>query len=310
MMDPVRFAGIALGLGAAVLQALSYVVSAAYVRGSGAPAWTLVPRAFAAMFPAGVLLCAATLPFASAPVPWLAAAWPALGSTAFCLAANFATYMMLRRVDASKTSPLLGLKVPMLAAFYAFVLGRPCTPLQWVAVGLVVVAAFAMAGTGRRLGASGWAWLLAVCACFSLADWFIALVLDAVAPAFPAVAARSLFALGFIYVVTGLAAAAALRFVPPCAPGSFRRWVAPYAAVWFAAMVLLYACFATCGVVLGNIVQNLRGLVSVFFGWLLARSGRVDLEESLPPAVLAGRVLAAAAMFAAIALFAAGGAVK
>ena len=306
-MDASAAAGLAAGFLAAFLQSCSYLVSARYVRESGRPPWTLLPPAYLLMAPAAVAVAAATLPFASGPVPWAAALQPAAAGMALCLAANAAMIRLLRSVDASLASPLLGLKVPMLAAFYTFALARPCTPLQWFAVALVLAATAALAVAGRRLSAASWGWLLATCASFSAADWLIAETFDAAAPAFPSFAPRALFSLALMYSVGGAAAAVAAPLAPPLPRAGWLRWAAPYAAVWFSAMVALYACFAACGVVLGNIVQNTRGLISVALGWAVARAGRTGLEERLAPAVLVRRTAAAVLLLAAVALYALGG---
>lgn len=300
-------AGIAVGLLAAFLQSCSYVVSARYVRQSGRPAWTLLPPSYVLMAPAALALAAAMLRFAQGPVPWRAALLPAAFSMATCVLANATMFQMLRSVDASLASPMLGLKVPMLAAFYTFALARPCTAAQWVAVALVLVATAALAVAGRRLTRAAWGWLLATCAGFSLSDWLIGMTFEAVEPAFPSFAPRALFSLGFIYLVCAVAAVASLPFCPRLPREGWLRWAAPYAAVWFVAMMALYACFATCGIVLGNIVQNTRGLLSIALGWAVARAGRTDLEERVSRAVLVRRVVAAALLLGAIALYALGG---
>ena len=133
------------------------------------------------------------------------------------------------------------------------------------------------------------------------------MLFEAVEPAFPGVLARSLFALALIYAVTGAASAALMPAVPRFRAADWRRHALPYAALWFSAMVVLYVCFAACGLVLGNIVQSTRGLISVGLGWLVARAGRTDLEERIAPAVLVRRVAAAVLLLAAIALYALGG---
>lgn len=300
-------AGVAVGFLAAFLQSCSYLVSARYVRQSGRPSWTLLPPAYLLMAPAAFAIVAATLRFAQGPVPWRAALVPATFSMATCVLANATMFQMLKSVDASLASPLLGLKVPMLALFYTFALARPCTGAQWIAVGLVFVATAALAGAGRRLSRASWGWLLATCAGFSLSDWLIGETFAAVEPAFPAFAPRALFSLGFIYLVCAAAALLATPFCPRLPRAGWLRWAAPYAAAWFAAMAALYACFATCGIVLGNIVQNTRGLLSIALGWLVARAGRTDLEERVSRAVLARRVAAAVLLLAAVALYALGG---
>ena len=302
-------AGLAAGFAAAALQSCSYLVSARYVRESRRQAWTLLPPAFALMGLGAIALLPATWPAGgAAAVPWRPALAAAGLSTLFCLAANAAMFRLLRLVDSSRASPLLAAKVPMLAAFYSFGLGRPCTAAQWCGVALVVAAAALLAGAGRRISRSGWGWLLATCAGYCVADWYIVRTFEAVAPAFPGFAGRSLFSLALIYLVTGAASLALLPFVPRFPAAEWRRHALPYAALWFLAMVALYGCFAACGLVLGNIVQSTRGLVSVGLGWLVARTGRTDLEERVGAGVVARRVLAALLLVAAVALYAAGGA--
>ena len=307
-MDAALATGLAVGFLAAFLQSCSYLVSARYARASGRRAWTLLPPAYLLMAPAALVLGAATLPFAQGPVPWRAALGPAALSTVCCLMANATMFQLLKSVDASLASPLLGLKVPMLAAFYTFVLARPCTALQWVAVALVLAATAALATAGRRLTPSAWGWLLATCAGFSAADWLIAETFAAVEPAFPSFALRTLFSLALIYLLGGAVAACFAPFTPPLPRSGWLRWAAPYAAVWFSAMVALYGCFAICGIVLGNIVQNTRGLLSIGIGWAVARAGGTMLEERVSRAVLARRLAAAALLLAAVALYALGGA--
>lgn len=299
--------GLAVGFFAAFLQSCSYLVSARYARLSGRPAWTLLPPSYLLMAPAAAVLCAAVATLASGPVPWRAAAVPAVLSMLSCLGANATMFQLLKNVDASLASPMLGLKVPMLAAFYTFALARPCTAAQWIAVALVIAATAALATAGRRLSRAAWSWLLATCAGFSASDWLIGETFDAVAPAFPDFGPRALFSLGYIYVVSGVVSALAMPFCPPLPRAGWLRWAAPYAGVWFVAMAALYGCFATCGVVLGNIVQNTRGLISVALGWAIARAGRTELEERVSAAVLARRVAAALLLLGAVALYALGG---
>ncbi len=299
-------AGLAAGFAAAFLQSCSYVVSSRYVRESGRPAWTLLPPSFLLMGLAALPLLAAVRPADPAALAWRPALEAATLSTLFCLAANAAMFFLLKHADSSRASPLLALKVPMLAAFWTFGLGRPCSAAQWLGVALVVAAAALLAGAGRRLSRAAWGWLLATCAGYCVADWYIVRTFEAVAPAFPGFLARSLFSLALIYAVTGAASAALLPFCRSFGAADWRRHALPYAALWFAAMVVLYVCFASCGLVLGNIVQSTRGLISVGLGWLVARAGRTDLEERVGSAVFARRVFAALLLVAAVALYAAG----
>lgn len=301
-------AGIAIGLAAAVLQSCSYLVSASYVRTSGRPAWTLLAPSFAAM---GLFaLCGMPLawPAAGSPPPdWSRLLPDAALCIVMCMAGNGAVFFMLRHVDSSRTSPLLALKVPMLAVAGVVATGRDCGAARWFAVALVAASAWLLAGAGRRIPAAAWAWLAAGCAAFCASDWFITASFDACRDSFGGSVARySMFSLCAIYVVGGVFSLAVLAFqgIPPAS--HWLRWAVPHALCWFPAMATLFACFALCGLVLGNIVQSSRGLVSVVLGWAVARAGGTVVEERVPPRVVARRVFAALLLVAAVALYAAG----
>lgn len=300
-------AGLAIGLVAAFLQSCSYVVSASYVRGSGKPAWTLLAPSFGLMGLFAAVLLPFARPAAGAPPPdWPRLLPAAVACIATCMAGNGAMFFLLKRLDSSRASPLLALKVPLLAVAGAAA-GRACSAAQWCAVALVVFSAFLLAGAGRRVPAGAWAWLLAACAAFCASDWFITVSCGACEASFGGSVARvSLFAACVIYVAGGLFSLAALAAQGSPSRRVWLRWAAPYALCWFSAMVALFACFALCGLVLGNIVQSARGLVSVALGWAIARAGRTGLEERVAASVVARRAAAALLVVAAMALYAAG----
>ena len=82
------------------------------------------------------------------------------------------------------------------------------------------------------------------------------------------------------------------------------RRATPYALTWLLSMVFLYACFALVNVVLGNIVQSTRGLISILLAPIMARSddwGHLEAAQS-PHAVLR-RALVAVVMTGAVALY-------
>jgi hypothetical protein len=224
------------------------------------------------------------------------------------MAGNGAMFFLLKRLDSSRASPLLALKVPILAAAGIVATGRSCTAMQWTAVALVVFSAFLLAGAGRRMTAGAWAWLLAACAAYCASDGFIAASCGACAASFGgSVAGYSIFAACVIYVAGGALSLAVLAAQGAPARQIWLRWAVPWAACWFSAMIALFVCFALCGLVLGNIVQSTRGLVSVALGWGLARAGRTELEERVPARIVARRIASALLLIAAMALYAAGG---
>ena len=297
--------GLLIGFVAACVQSCSYVVSASYVRGSGKPAWTLLAPSFLVMGLFGALAAPLAWPAAGAQLPRFGRLVPfAALCILTCMAGNGSMFFLLRRVDSSRASPLLALKVPMLALFGVLAAGEKCAPAQWLAIALVVFSAWLVAGAGRRIPAGAWFWLVAACVGYCASDWFIALSMDECKASFGgSVAGYSFMALSVIYVVGGAISLAVLPMqgVPPRA--HWLRWALPYAVCWFSAMAALFACFAMSGLVLGNIVQSCRGLVSVVLGWIVAQTGRTQLEEKVPPGVVARRIFAAIVLVAAMALY-------
>lgn len=304
-MNGSALAGVVAGLAAAFLQSCSYVVSASFVRGSGKPAWALLAPSFAVMGLFALLILPFTAPAAGAPGLDIGklTLFAAL-CIVMCMAGNGAMFFLLKLVDSSRASPLLALKVPMLALAGSVLAGGGCNAAQWCAVALVMVSAVLVAGAGRPIPPVAWAWLVVSCACYCASDWCITLSMGECKASFGEnVAGYSFFALSVIYIVGGCFSLAALcvQGVPP--RSHWVKWAVPHAACWFSAMAALFACFAMSGLVLGNIVQSSRGLISVAIGWMLARAGITALEEKVPPAVVARRVFAAVLLVAAMAMY-------
>ena len=296
--------GILTGLLSALSQSFNYVVSGRYAREESRPAHTLLAPAFLLM---GVVSLVA-LPFAwpSEPPDWGRVLPPAALCIAFCLLANVTMVFLLKHVDSSRSAPLLALKVPLLALFYSVFLGQRCTPTQWAGVALVVVASVLLCGAGRRIPPVAFAWLFATCAGYSASDYCIQLTFEAAAPYCHTLLHKTFFSLFLIYVIGGVIGGVALLAMKRPSKAVWVRHAIPYACLWFGAMVVLFCCFALCGVVLGNIVQSTRGLLSVVIGWFIARAGYTNLEERVGGATMARRVAAAVLIVAAMALYALG----
>ena len=295
-------AGVAIGLVAALLQSCSYVITARYVReGRGGGTLALLAPAFALMsvvsLPAVLLLLPERMPPAS---EWMLPATLCVGCA---MAAHFALFLMQRAVDASRVSPLLTMKVPILAVFGMVLFGDRYTPMQWAGVALVIVSAWLLCKAGRDIPLRALAWLFLASIGYAFSDICIKLTLEAFAPVCGSLLHRSLLTVFVCYLAGGIYGFAGLAFVPRTPRRVFVRHVVPYAAVWLVAMIVLFACFSLIGIVQGNIVQSARGLISVVMGWSLARAGLVHLEERVSRAVFVRRVVSALLIVLAIALF-------
>ena len=290
--------GILFGLLAASFQSLCYVLSRIFVTRVGNTPGQLFVLSHVQM---GVA-AAAALPFLLAGGPPVPSGffWPLMGAAFFYLAGQVALFRALRTVEASRVSPLLGLKILILALIAAFVLRRPVGGLQWAAVGLSVLAAFVLNYSGRSIPFPAALIVLVCCVFYSVSDLCIRALVDSLEAVGPFRAI--LLGCAMSYVLTGIVGVCLL---PSCGRTTPAQWkgALPVAATWLLAMVFLFATFRLLGVVFGNIIQSSRGLISIFLGAWIARLGHLHLEGRVGTGVLLRRAVAAALMTAAVALY-------
>ena len=285
--------GVAAGLTTALCSAVSYLVSRHHGGRAGGPIRLLVLAHLlmgVACIPATALLWPRGLPVARV---WLV---PLIGCAATYLAGQAVVFAALRRADASRVAPLLGLKIVMLAAITSCLPGGRLDARQWVAVGLSVAAALAS--------------IVAACAAFAISDLFIVGLIDGLqaAAAGAAVPLGRLHAGGLAMTVTYVlcgATALIMLAAPPLRPRNRIVWTGAgqYAVTWLLGMAALYACLGVVGAVFGNILQSTRGIMAIVIGAALAHLGWHDLETRVDAGTLLRRVAAAVLMTSAIAIY-------
>jgi drug/metabolite transporter (DMT)-like permease len=305
--------GIAAGLLSGACTSLSYLLSRHHALGypvearRGAAIGLLVRSHLIvglACAPVAAMLWPAAAPTPAAFVP------PLLGSAFLYLFGNLVLFSLLRRTEASRLTPFLGLKIFVLALVVTAVVGQPITGRQWLAVALSVAATALLQRTSGGLSRSAFVQILCVCLLFAISDLCIVRLIDALDTA-PGVAGGRFFAavlaMLLTYVVCGTACGAMLvAGWPPVDRGQgLAAWRAAltYAVTWLAAMASLYVCFGFVGALFGNVVQSTRGIMSVVIGALLAHLGWHELEQRVDRATLVRRIGAAVLMTAAIAVY-------
>ena len=294
--------GILLGLLSAFLQSCSYLVSARFVRQTGYSAKVLISTASVLM----AFFGAAVLPFvAPAPgAPWITLLTPATIGAVVAVASNTTNGFLLKHVDSSRASPLLSLKVPLVALFCMAADGETLNLLQWLGIALVIAAAFLLANAGRRMTLAAWGWLLATCVLFALSDYMLKWSFDVCAPYCPrGYIQYAVLTLCLTEIMSGVTGVAMMLCQPRLPPALWAKHSLPWAALWFSAILLLCVAFTLIGVVQGTIVQCSRGLISVVLGWIVMRAGGTALEAKVPVSVVLRRVLAALLVGAGIAVF-------
>jgi len=314
MSDP-RTADLALGvvsgLAAACFSAISYLVSRHYglrqrVLGRKGSALRLLAVSHLLMAAVCIPLTWAAWPAASPPVRLFAV--PLAASVGFYLLGQSSLFAALKRVEASRMAPLLGLKIVMLAIIVSFVLGHVLDTRQWLAVALSVAAAVMLQAGRGAVPAGAFSFVLSCCLCFAVSDIFILRLIDGLqAGAIESSEVISrLHAGGLAMTLTyGVCGVLFAPLVVALRPYTRTDWAAgaQYGFAWLISMVGLYCCFGLVGVVFGNILQSTRGVMSVVLGAVLAHLGWHELEQRVDRATLLRRLAAALLMTAAIALY-------
>lgn len=290
--------GVMLGLGAATMQSLSYLFSRLFVMKRAQGSFHLMVQAHVLMGLASLALLPLAWP-AGAP-PLAQYFWPMVGAGGFYMLGQVGLFGALRYTEASRVSPLLGLKLIILAAFTVIFQDARMALVQWLAVMGAVAAAFLLNYAGRALPWRAIVWILFACLNYSLSDLSIVAMVQAMA--LPSPVAAAMLGTAVTYIFCGLVGALLLPWARPIRLADL-KYSAPFAACWLGAMFLLFGSFASIGVVFGNIMQSLRGLLSIFIGARLARMGHVQLEQRQPASVLARRILAGGLMLGAIVLY-------
>ncbi len=303
--------GVVSGLAAAFFSAVSYLVSRHYGLGQ---------RAMGRKSAALRLLAVSHLLMAAVCIPFTWAAWPAspppVRLFALPLALSVGLYLLgqsslfaaLKRVEASRMAPLLGLKIVMLAVIVSFVLGHVLDTRQWLAVALSVAAAVMLQAGRGAVPAGAFGFVLSCCLCFAISDIFILRLIDGLQAGAmtSSVVLSRLHAGGLAMALTyGVCGLLFVPLVVALRPYTRADWVAAaqYASAWLLSMVGLYCCFGLVGIVFGNILQSTRGVMSVAIGVALAHFGWHELEQRVDRATLLRRLAAALLMTAAIALY-------
>jgi len=303
--------GVVSGLAAAFSSAVSYLVSRHYGLGQRA-----VGRKGSALR----LLAVSHLLMAAVCIPLTWAAWPAASppvrlfggplalSVGFYLLGQSALFAALKRVEASRIAPLLGLKIVMLATIVSFVLGHELDTRQWLAVVLSVAAAVMLQVGRGAVPAGAFGFVLSCCLCFAVSDIFILRLIDGLQAGaiISSQVISRLHAGGLAMTLTyGVCGVLFTPLVVALRPYTRTDWVAgsQYGSAWLISMVGLYCCFGLVGVVFGNILQSTRGVMSVALGAAMAHLGWHELEQRVDRATLLRRLAAALLMTAAITLY-------
>ncbi len=296
-MDPVRLAGIACGFGAATAMSITYVFSRLFVQQEGRTPFQLLALGHIIMGVLSLII----LPFVYEPpvASWGRTAVFMVGVAGFYTFAQGLLFVVLKRSAASNISPLLGVKIAV-AAVVGIALGNPLTPLQWLAVGLVVLAALLLRDSKEGVTLKLIGMVLFFCALYTGSDYSIQYLVACLGEQ-PTVR-TVILAVALSYTLCGLLV---LVFFRDIRRSNIKDWIAAsgFAIPWYISMFCLFGAFSTIGVVFGVILQSTRGVISVLVAIVFGAMGIHVGEEKAPLKTRLRQLTAACLMVAAIVLF-------
>ncbi|NOY75031.1 MAG: DMT family transporter [Kiritimatiellaeota bacterium] len=291
--------GIALGLLAAFFQSLSYLCSRHFLKKHQGESLKLLVLSHIAMGIASFII----LPFlwdSSAP-EFSVYVFPLICCSLFYFVGQTLFVLALKQTEASRLSPLLGLKVCFIAFISISFLDASYSPLQWIAVAATVSAGVLLNWSGKPPPLKSLVFILGACLCYSISDINIKLLVNTLN--LDSMYQGTLLSVCMTYCLCGALSAPVWAFTFKKSDARLAVDALPFAGVWYLSMFALFSCFGMISVLLGNIVQSTRGIISILVAFAVAAMGYEHLERKIPGSLFARRIFAAVLMLAAIILF-------
>jgi drug/metabolite transporter (DMT)-like permease len=290
--------GIITGLVAAFCQSLSYIFSKRFIHHNGNSLQLLIVSHIT-MGVMGAVVFAGILMYKTLP-PLEQYLWPLIKTNGFYLLAQLSFFIALKSTEASRLSPLLGLKILFIAVISTLFFNADLTAIQWVGVGVCLAGAVMSNWSGGSIPLKSIFWILFSCLGYSLSDINIKILVDSLAFKNTTIAALTSGAM--CYTLNGGIAALAYFVTPGTSIKQFKPAM-PFSVLWFGAMLFLFTCFGFIGPVFGNIVQSSRGIISVVLGLIIAKIGYLELEPEVNRVLFIQRIAAAILITVAVILF-------
>jgi uncharacterized membrane protein len=105
------------------------------------------------------------------------------------------------------------------------------------------------------------------------------------------------------YILCGVFGLIILLFTPKNTSKDTWVYAIPFSVSWFLAMIFLFSCIGSIGVIFSNIIQSTRGIISILLGVWVAYAGFEALEPKVSRRVFFQRILAAILMTGSVAMF-------
>lgn len=227
---------------------------------------------------------------------------PAAGAALFITMGQITFFLALKQVNPSQVTPLLALKIIVLAFASIVFLHKPLSSLQWLSVFLCVGATFVLHFSGEPIPLRGFLGILMTCIGYALSDVCITILLQKLAW----LGLRNTVFLGtcLTYMVAGLLGLLLLIFTwRDLTAWPVWKFSGYFVLTFFIAELFLFNAFRLVGPVFGNVLQSTRAMISILLAKLVAMQGIKELEQDMSTAVILRRLLAAGLFSCAIALY-------
>ena len=220
--------------------------------------------------------------------------WAFLQVTLPYLLAQYCLIRAIRLSDASIVSPLLALKIPVLAIISIVLFQAQFSQIQWSAIVIILAIGWYFSSMSGAIAVVPLLLVLVASLGYSLSDMAITELSHTLIEG--TALEQAIVTICLIYLVCGLFILPLMKPMKIDLLTIFRvKWVA---LTWFIAGILLVVGFNLSGVVSGYVVQSLRGVIGVILAFMFFRS-----QINQPMLIWRKKLVAAVAMFAAVALF-------
>ncbi len=208
--------------------------------------------------------------------------------------------LIIKKHPASKIAPLLALKIVILVCISINFMDKSYTVTQWTAFSMVIGAAFLLNKVSGGIGIKYILMILGACIGYSVSDIYIEKVVQHFS--YMGEIKGKVFTTSLCYTFLGIVVIPVLPFVKRLSKKQFIDAL-PFSFAWLLAMFFLFSSFGFIGAVYGNIVQSMRGVISILIGSIIASMGFVHLEDNMGVSVFIKRILAALLITLAIIAF-------
>ncbi len=191
--------------------------------------------------------------------------WPLVKVNGTYLLAQWALFKAIHDSSSDIVSPLLALKIPVLVLIgFEF---ASYNIQQWVAIGMILGLALFISSLAGRLTWRPLVWISLASFGYCLSDLSITQMSASIPGS--SFMDRMLLTTALNYSFCGLLCLPFVRMLSePLKSMHQVRWIA---ASWLAGVFFLLSGFNMVGVVHGNVVQSLRGVIGVIMAWLILK---------------------------------------